>query len=149
MGKHVLWLIARCLCVIACGLLALATLALYFEWPGGMWGGYAAGDYDRRLTDEARTALPIIGALQAYRAEQGDFPEHVSQFAPRLPASIPVAGEMIAGWHYSRKPDGAGFCLAEKLGWDPVLEYQFRDGTGVWIFAPGDGRPDVPVVLEP
>ena len=71
--------------MIALGL-ALAALppAASGQTPGGLPPGYPAADHDARLTEIARSALPIIAALEGFRSERGRFPDNASAAALRI-----------------------------------------------------------------
>jgi hypothetical protein len=140
----------------------IAVLALAFG-IGGVGSGYRARDGDLLLTQVARSGLPMIAALEAYRGEHGTYPDpakedDISRLARHLPAAMgPVRRggwlEFQAGsgprWTYYRSNRSAsGYTLSLKLGWDPRLIYH-SDGGGRWEFDPGDGRETKTVVLHP
>jgi len=129
----------------------LAVWLLFFSpWPGGLRTTYKAGDYDPRLTREAKTANIAISALDRFHRDHVAYPADTAALAPYLASlrSTSNAPE-IAGWHYTRKPDGSGYTLARKLGWDPCLLYEVDGAQARWVFAPGDGSPDKAVLLKP
>jgi len=134
--------------------LALACLAVWLlffsSWPGGMRPTYEATDYDPRLTRVAKTAKAAIAAVEAFHREHSVYPSEAAALGPYLPSAPPTAkAPEICGWYYSRNPDGSGYTLARKLGWDPCLLYE-RDGSRVrWVFATGDGSPDQTILLRP
>ncbi len=110
------------------------------EWPGGMRPTYPARDNDLRLTKHARTAVPLIRALEAYRNRTSLLPSSLVEIAEMLPAEqSPEANtpNQWRGWWYAFRENE--YTLTRKLGWDPVLIYRSSDAS--WEFNPGDGSP--------
>lgn len=139
---------------------AAATLALllppaapgHAQTPGGTPPGYPAADRDPRLTALARTALPIIAALEGYRDANGRFPDQAAAAALAVErVRVQNLGNFVAfgEWLYSPARDGGGYTLSRKLGWDPRLVYARAGETKRWIYDPGDGSAEKEIVLEP
>jgi len=146
--------------VIVVALVLALVLAGYYvlvvlEWPGGMRSTYGARDQDARLTREAATALPVIAALERYHTQHASFPEDLSVLRDVAPADPgeksfwPDSAGSALGWRYYRQGDGAGYVLSRKLGWDPMLEYHSDGDPGLWVFDPGDGSDEKPILLKP
>lgn len=142
-------MIRRGLVVLAIGVLVVAfgfTALLLFgvigvrsEWPGGLRSDYPARDGDPRLTGIARTALPVIDAIERHRIGCGE-----------VPSSLAAVGlDESTGWIYERTTS-TSYRLARKLGWDTALHYEWTPDGSAWYFLPGDGnRPDVRIDLDP
>jgi hypothetical protein len=139
-------------------LVAASVAAAYYifvvcEFPGGMRPSYKPANYDWRLTREASTATVVIAALNRYRSQHSSFPAAASQLAPYLPAASAapssVSHHFVCGWYYFRTDDGRGYALSRKLGWDPLLRYEYHGSQGRWIFYPGDGSAEIPLILKP
>jgi hypothetical protein len=132
-------------------LLGYLFLSHYEDWPGGMRPTYAAADYDARLTREAATATPVINALNRYHDEHSTFPAHAGDLVPYLPGSAtpPGSADEILGWQYRQGEGGSAYVLYRKLGWDPTLQYRCKGATGTWVFDPGDGSEEKPIILKP
>jgi hypothetical protein len=155
--KRVLWVLGGCLGILL--LLGLAGAgALYYllvvcEFPGGMRPSYQARNYDPRLTREASTATPAIAALNRYRSQHSAFPAAASQLAPYLPpayaTTIGLKESYVGRWNYWKTDNGQGYRLSLRLGWDPFLYYQYDGSKGHWVFVPGDGSPEKPIILKP
>jgi hypothetical protein len=158
------WLMKRSLGVLGgCSLTALLLAAvgagvLYHtpvgsEFPGGMRPSYEAANYDPRLTREASTATVVIAALNHYRSKHSVFPAVASQLAPYLPSASATPDALkhgfVCGWYYWKTDNGRGYDLARKLGWDPVLHYEYHSSKGRWVFDPGDGSADKTIILKP
>jgi hypothetical protein len=131
----------------------LSYAILVPEGPGGMRPSYEAVDNDPRLTDYARSALPIIAAIGKYHDQNGEYPNDVTKLGTLLVASkisqIPGVGQDVNGWTYYRVPKSDGFVLSLALGWDPTLAYECKGNAGSWIFDPGDGSPEKTIKLNP
>jgi hypothetical protein len=144
-------------------ILYAAVLAHLFG-IGGLHAGYRARDGDLLLTRIARSAQPIIGALDRYEAIHGVFPNSasagdVSALASSFPLSMKVVRQ--GGWlafetggpspwtYYLLGSDGRSYTLSTKLGWDPRLAYRRNPGGGQWIFEPGDGSDENVIDLRP
>lgn len=154
MTRNRAWIVGGTVLIVAVFATTGAVVyALFFsDWPGGMRPSYPVADYDRRLTEEARSALPIAGAVQAYFATHGTYPERASQLRDALPSSRFTSEEpcgSIDGWMYCSGPGAAGFTLTRRLGWDPSLQYSWDGTTETWLFDPGDGSPRTTVKLRP
>lgn len=132
----------------ACALIAWLHFS---EWPGGMRSSYDAADYDARLTRIARSATPLIDALNRYRVDHSAFPEEASGLAPYLPLEVIPKGRYAAihSWIYSADQNRRGYSLWYKLGWDPSLNYRFDGSRGEWVFDPGDGSDSKVLLLKP
>jgi hypothetical protein len=123
------------------GALGLGAPGFLSEWPGGVRPSYDARDDDPRLTVIAAEALPIIDALERYHEAHQAYPG-ADDAAALLPPEI-------AGWSYLRGDDASSYSLSRKLGWDTALAFR-RDAKGSqWVFQPGDGSDDVPIILHP
>src|SRR5438128_2058518 len=136
-------------CFLTVLLVAMAGVAvLYFYFPV-----YRPVNYDLRLTLEASTATPAIAALNHYRSQHSAFPVFASQLAPYLPsasaASKGLQHSYVSGWCYQKTDNGRGYRLSRSLGWDPVLYYVYDGSKGQWIFNPGDGSAEQPLLLKP
>jgi hypothetical protein len=119
-------------------------------------------DHDPYLTQVARTGAPLIAAIQGFRAKYGRCPGLTDQaeLAPFLPPDVKIVeifqggfalshGE-IAPWMYQVPAQDPRQCsLSRKLSWDPDLVYRFDGASGQWFYAPGDGRDDVPLAIDP
>ena len=130
--------------VNAAGALAipLAIALAGCEWPGGMRSSYPAKDYDPRLTREAATGLPLIAAINRYHEENSAFP------ATKADLAVP-SDKAESRWDYRRDQDGSGYSLFHPLGWDPSLQYRSNGTQGQWVFDPGDGSEEKPILLKP
>jgi hypothetical protein len=151
----------------AVALAALLTLGAAFAYLfglGGLHPGYRARNGDVFLTRVARGALPVMDALDRYRAANGTFPHpslaaEEAAIAAYLPSNVKIirAGRWLvfeAGglspWIYSRAAaDGSAYSLSIKLGWDPRLVYRHSRDGAQWIFEPGDGSDVQPIALRP
>lgn len=100
----------------------------------GVPPSYAPSDNDPRLSKEAAAAQPMIEAIARHRALHGEFPFEVS--------ALDVSANE---WVYAPQP--GGYTLSKKLGWDPSLHYRFQQGSGRWVFDPGDGSPEREITL--
>jgi hypothetical protein len=124
---------------------------------------YLVRDGDPQLTAIARTALPLIGALDRFRAAHGRCPrlEDRAEFAALLPPGTTIVGTFTGGfvlshgeippWIYQApaQQDPAQCSLSRKLGWDPDLVYEMNGVHAHWVFAPGDGSDDRAIELSP
>jgi hypothetical protein len=126
----------------------LFWLAATSEYPGGMRWDYPAKDFDPRLTSIAKTALPIMDALEKHRAATGCYPDGYAEVKQYLADWNSVHARDTAncyqGWCYSKSL--TGYHLARSLGWDPALAYD-SESNG-WEFVPGDGSPGKPIKLN-
>lgn len=132
--------------VCACAAMARA------ETPGGLPPNYPAADRDPRLTALARTALPLIAALERFRTAQGRFPDLTAAAALEIErVRVQNLGNLVAmgDWLYSPAPDGSAYTLSRKLGWDPRLVYERTSEGKRWVYDPGDGSAEKEIVLEP
>lgn len=133
-------------------LFGCAAIAARAETPGGRRPGDYPNDRDPRLTALARSAQPIITAIERFRAANRHFPSvdeaaalEIERIKGRKTGTFAALGE----WLYYPESDGSGYTLARKLGWDPRLLYQ-REGTAQrWVYDPGDGSAQKEIVLEP
>lgn len=153
----------RCLALMASLCVAPVDWACAQNSIGGVPPGYQPKPHDPMLTEVARTGLPVIAALDRYRAEKGSYPppERFADVGPYLPAGVTIVhaggnfailetGPGIREWIYARAmPEVDGYSLSAKLGWDPDLVYQ-RNGMGRrWVFVPGDGTDERALDLTP
>lgn len=124
----------------ACVLLAAAAwlLVARLEWPGGIRSDYQARDGDPRLTEIARTASSVVAAIERHRDRSGSLPDALDE----------LGLDESSGWSYVRTATDS-YQLARKLGWDTALVYERHAERSTWMFAPGDGRPDLMIVLDP
>jgi hypothetical protein len=142
-------------------LMGTTTLVLA-QSPGGVPPSYVVLDRDPQLTAIARTALPLIGALDRFRAAYGRCPrlEDRAEFAALLPPGATIVATFTGGfvlahgeitpWIYQAPAQNPAQCsLSRKLGWDPDLVYSVDGVNSRWVFAPGDGSEDRPVRLDP
>ena len=128
-------------------LVAVLAIAGCSEWPGGMRPTYPARDHDPRLTEYAKTALPLIAAIEAYHDRTTYVPSSLTEIAEDLPDTPSLganAPDQWRGWFYDSRNDE--YTLTKKLGWDPALIFRSSDAS--WIFYPGDGSPEKIVVLD-
>jgi hypothetical protein len=150
--------VAAVAAMLVCG----AVLA-YLMGLGGLSPGYRARDGDLLLTQIARSALPIIDALDRFRADRGAYPSRSEAETTALTAYLPTGVKIIraGNWlmfdtgglspwaYYPAEADNSAYTLSVKLGWDPRLVYlRNRDGPR-WVFVPGDGSEEKPVALRP
>jgi hypothetical protein len=145
--KRFRWRLGGCFLTVL--LVVVAGIGfLYFYFPV-----YNPVNYDLRLTLEASTATPVIAALNRYRSRHSAFPVFASQLASYLPpesaTSNGVRYSFIRGWYYRKSFNGRGHCLKRSLGWDPVLSYVYDGSKGRWVYNPGDGTPEIPIILKP
>lgn len=152
------WIIVAAIaCIAAAGgaiLVARFVHALnHSEWLGGMRFDYPAADFDPRLTQYAATAKPLIAALDQYHETNGRFPGELRGLSSILPSTATQAPgtlpNQFGGWDYQPSDDGSAYAIFRKLGWDPVLGFRVEAGQRQWVFTPGDGSADVPVLLKP
>ena len=145
-------------------MLVYAAAVAHLSGIGGLHSGYRARDGDLLLTRIARSALPIIGTLDRYKATHGVFPNSASAadasaLASDLPPSVKVVRQ--GGWlafetggpspwtYYLLGSDGRSYTLSTKLGWDPRLAYRRSPAGAQWIFEPGDGSDQRFIDLRP
>ena len=104
-----------------------ATVLVFRLWNvGGLSAAQVNELNDRQLSVIARTASPLISALNRFRREHGSFPDQLSK------------AEISEGdWTYY--PEGDGYSLSKKLGWDPMLQYFVSNNISRWVLDPGDG----------
>ena len=115
-----------------------------------MWSSYNATDHDPLLTEVARSATPIRTALTRFHDYHARYPaseEELRTFMSKPPASAGI--DLAHDWLYTRNPNGSGFSLWHKLGWDPALLYELDGAQEQWIFDPGDGSPRKFILLQP
>jgi hypothetical protein len=140
--------------IVFVAVISISAVLLYPIWyelpPGGMSGTYAAADFDWRLTRKAKSAVPIIQAIDAFYKEHQAYPPDVKALAEYLPASMTKPGsEMIGVWGYRPDAPSAGYVLWQKLGWDPSLEFRSDHRKTFWVLEPGDGGPEKQIQLNP
>jgi hypothetical protein len=159
--------IAKVVLALAALLVAAAVavigLAIFFEYPGGMASSYRAADHDRRLTPIARSAAPIIAAIDRFYAANDQCPRVNESDLSQLRANLPpdLAGTLqgraiefrppgaVSGWlYYASNTDPSSCALSYKLGWDPALEWSRQGARTTWTFVPGDGSDDRTIVLD-
>ena len=122
---------------------------LNHDFGGGLRSSYPATDFDSRLTQEARLALPLIKAIRHYRETHSNtLPPNLDVIRADLPHTTDLRDEMIHGWTYVPEDSGK-FRLYRKLGWDPALWFEEVGGVDVWTFDPGDGSPTKQLKLTP
>jgi len=127
--RRALWALGLSVLVIP----SCAVVGFYaYMWPGGVHPGYRAVDHDLYLTYRARSAKPVIEAVERNRRENGAYPPSVTD-----------TGE----WRYTRTADG--YVLDLRLGWDPDLLYLVEGNASRWVFEPGDGTEAKTIVLSP
>lgn len=142
-------------------MLIIAVSVLIFALGGfGLFAGasrvggpsYNAVDFDPYLTATAKSATPVIQALEHYRRARQVYPTQTAELAPYLPPETATPGStpdgLVLGWHYAPINDAKAFRLSRKLGWDSGLIYRFDGSNGSWVFDPGDGSPEKPVQLQ-
>lgn len=133
------------------------------DYPGGMSLGYPVTYYDRRMTDIAREAIPIIAALNGFYGRHGQCPRpgipgELTELRTGLRGFVATrqgqfveisSPEMITGWVYYVFADPGSCTLSRKLGWDPDLMWSRSRAGAQWIFVPGDGSDEKPTRLDP
>jgi len=147
-------LIAILLLVVLLGVFALVG---FYAATMARQPNYQAKDYDPESTRRARTALPIIRALDAYRQNKGSFPGHTKDLLPYLPPGPSFTHYpeeySINHWGYSHSADENGYDLAFSLmnsqEHDATLIYQFDGVKGTWVFDDGGGEPTKNILLSP
>lgn len=122
--RRTLWLL------VAAGAGAAALVFLLVRMILGLRTPYQVRDHDPELARIASTARPIIAALEQEFQRTGNYP---AQWQP--PESGP------GGWVYTATSANRAYVLSKKLSWDPMLRYECDNGTGKWVFDPGDGSP--------
>jgi hypothetical protein len=60
---------------------------------------------------------------------------------------VKVGDPEMHGFYYYG--GGDRYTLTKKLGWDPILRYEFDGGRGTWVFDPGDGSGSTVIALSP
>lgn len=133
------------LCILGIG----ATHWMLPKVPMDSFPDYRPVDYDWRLTERAKTAPALISALAQFHRDHSRYPEDWEQLLPYLPPSSETTLPHIAGWHYWKHPDNAGYTISRKLGWDAGLQYHFDGSQGHWVFEPGDGTESTRIILDP
>ena len=138
---------------------ALAMAALVWsvspaaaQTPGRVPPSVSAADRDPRLTALARSALPILAAIERYLAEHGRFPDRAAAASLMIDRmQTRDLGNFVAfgDWLYYAMPNGGGFTLSRSLGRDPRLVYERKSDAKRWIYDPGDGSEEKEIVLEP
>ncbi len=127
------------------GLVLVAYFLFFSGYPFGMRPGYEAQNHDVRLTQEAKTASPLISSLERFYAEHHRYPYNQVELIPYLPTSIlgiiSSDFDQLYGWIYEPVNIGVGCRMTRKLGWDPILKCQFDGKKMSWIFDLGDGSP--------
>ena len=119
------------------------------DFGGGLRSSYPAEDFDSRLTQEARLALPLIKAIRAYRdSHSHKLPPNLDVIRADLPHTTDLRDKMTHGWTYVPEDSGQ-FRLYRKLGWDPALWFEEVGGADTWTFDPGDGAPAKNLKLKP
>ena len=159
MARPIITFIASLIGAIILVAAVAVALAVYFEFPGGMTPSYRASDHDRRLTPIAREAAPLIAAIRRFYTAHGRCPQINDDDLVELRGvggyQAEIRGRYIAFsqtgpsfWLYSLGGTPTACQLWRKLGWDPALIW-YRDGEkSGWMFAPGDGSKDIPLVLD-
>lgn len=136
----------------ALALAAAVPSAALAEVPGRKAPADHPDDRDPRLTALARSAQPLIAAIERFRAANRHFPSvaeaaalEIERVKGRDLGTFAALGE----WLYYPERDGSGYTLSRKLGLDPRLLYQ-REGTAHrWVYDPGEGSDGKEIVLEP
>lgn len=140
----------RAIAAIALALASATTAGA--ESPGRQPPGEYPADRDPRLTALARSAEPIIAAIERFRAANRHFPgiaEAAALGIERIKGHNLGNFAALGDWLYSPESDGSGYSLSRKLGWDARLVYR-REGTAKrWVYDPGDGSAEKEIVLEP
>ena len=161
----------RKLAIAALALAALLAVAagtvvvvmVVFDSPGGMPSSYRATDHDARLTPIARSAAPLIAAIDRFYAANGKCPRVTEHDLAELRADLPQdfagtieAGEIefrprgaANGWRYyspDAKPTACN--LSHKLSWDPALVWLRHGAQTRWVFLPGDGSAETKIRLD-
>jgi hypothetical protein len=126
-------------------LLAIASISLLVNCSrsvGGMASDYDAKDNDPSLRVVAEKGVPIIAAVEKFKRDCGEYPATLDSILKGL---RPDEVEEAKLWYYDRFDHG--YTLARRLGWDPILEYDVTETAKKWIFNPGDGRDEIPIVF--
>jgi hypothetical protein len=127
--RRIFWAVAMLALALPCCFVLMFFASL---WPGGVRPTYHAVDHDLFLTLHAKSAKPVIEAVERHRRENGTYP---------------ASATTTDGWVYTRSRDG--YVLSSKLGWDPHLEYVVEGTKSRWVFDPGDGTEEKTIVLSP
>jgi hypothetical protein len=99
MSQTTRWLL-RGLALLALASTACVGLWFVFMFPGGVRPTYGADDDDLLLTYYARTAKPVIAAVDQYGHEHGAYPADLAAVATCLPSERITPGTMdIRGWN--------------------------------------------------
>jgi hypothetical protein len=158
--KQVRWALVGCLAAVLV-LVAVYGRSLY-DIGRTLYGvlsfspmRHDATNYDPELTRDARTALPIIAALNRYHSKHSAFPTHASQLAHYLPpGSARTIGSgliSVRGWHYIPDRGGKGYVLSVKIDWEAGFGYWYDGSKGHWIFSGvgSDGPVNKEIILRP
>lgn len=129
--KIALWIMA-----VGVAIFVVAAVGLLSFSPGGMRSNYPAKDNDPKLLACARSAVPIIRAIESYESRTGRLPEELKDLA--------VEQAQVPSVYY--KPGPNYYTLTIKLGWDPSLVFSSQDRS--WTFDPGDGSPEKRITLN-
>lgn len=137
--------------VLFCGVCGTLAFVNGFTIFGLLAGPEETGE--AQLNKIARSASPIIQALERYHSEHQRFPADPADLAPYLPPvpATPASANhnLIRGWFYHHETSGQGYSLSYKLGWDPNLIYRCDGPAGRWEYDPGDGSPSKALSLKP
>jgi hypothetical protein len=141
-----------------------AALAAALQTPGGGSPSHPARNYDRQLTSIAREAIPLIAAVDGFYAAYHSCPQpsqanelamlraaltagYVAEIHGRFVA-LHVPGK-LPGWTYDTSDEHPTSCsLWRRLGWDPALIWRRDGGRTYWVFDPGDGSREKPILLN-
>jgi hypothetical protein len=134
------------LLLFACGIL---SGLLILKWLG-MFGEIAAGhNYDphdsgdlQRLQAIARTAQPLIAALDRYKVARNSYPKALAdipfEYFPHQPV---IDGDVWGNFRYYAR-DLSRYTLSTRLSHDSSLDYVHDPRYGDhWYFDRGDGSP--------
>lgn len=89
---------------------------------------------------------PVQVALEKYRQEKGAYPDDLEVITKELGEKHYLEAMQFGVPRLSSvRPEGSGYQIYIKLGWDPGLFYYSAENE--WIYDPGDGADTT--VIEP
>jgi len=92
-----------------------------------------------KLIAIAKTAQPLLDALELYKANNGSYPKALDKIPSELLVPNPQFGGDWRGFFYIQESE-ASYSLYYKLGWDPFLSYCHQvNGRNGWFYEPDDG----------
>jgi hypothetical protein len=89
---------------------------------------------------------PVQVALEKYRQEKGAYPDDLEVITKELGEKHYLEAMQFGVPRLSSvRPEGSGYQIYIKLGWDPALFYY--SAKNEWVYDPGDGAETT--VIEP